>query len=118
MMDFGEMILERASIVKPFEEVKEEQMNTIKAVLGKGSVITKERSEQILLALMKVPEIMSVKLSFRDVANEKVELIFKAWTSAEAVNSKTRKLWFQYLEVLEDREDYVPAPPPLIEIPW
>jgi len=112
-------IKKRAAIEKPLSEVKQEQMalfsSKLDGWLAGDGIIQKDRYEEVLFAIMNVPELMANHLTFRDACILRGNQI-KERITTDPEKTNILKLWEDFLKVLGDREDYMDRPPPLIVI--
>ena len=117
MTDSAE-IKKRASIEKPLAEVKQEQMTFFGNKMDKwlvGGIIREDQYDEVIFAIMNVPELIAHHKTFRDVCLERGNQI-KEKMENDPEKKDILKLWNDFLKILENRDDYILDPPPLIVI--
>lgn len=118
MTDASE-IKKRAAIEKPLAEVKQEQMTFFSDKMDQwlvgDRIIRKDKYDEVIFAIMNVPELMAHNRHFRGVCVERGNQI-KTKMENDPEKTDMLKLWKDFLKILEDRDDYILDPPPLIVI--
>ena len=111
-------IKKRAAIVKPFSEVKNEQTDffskKLDGWLGNNAIVQRHQYEDVMYTMMSVPELIAHKASFRAACVEKGNQM-AAIIMTDPKKNFILKLWKDFIQILEEREDYMPEPPPLIQ---
>jgi len=111
-------IKKRVAIVKPLSEVKKEQTDffsdKLNGWLANNYIVQRHQYEDVMYTMMSVPELIAHKASFRAACVEKGnEIASRIMTDPE--KDFILKLWKEFIQILEEREDYIPEPPPLIQ---
>jgi hypothetical protein len=111
-------IKKRVAIVKPLEEVKEQQTDffsrKLTQWLGPDRLLQRHQYEDVMYTMMSVPELIAHKASFRAACVEKGNDIASRIMTDPKKNF-ILKLWKDFIRILEERDDYMPEPPPLVQ---
>lgn len=111
-------IKKRAAIVKPLSEVKEEQADFFRdkmnGWLSNNAILQRHQYEDVMYTMMSVPELIAHRASFRAACVEKGNDI-AAVIITDPKKNFILKLWKEFIQILEERDDYMPEPPPLIQ---
>ena len=112
-------IKKRAAIEKPLAEVKQEQMtlfcDKLNVWLAGDRIIREDQYDDVMFTMMNVPELMAHNRHFRGVCVERGNQI-KTKMENDPEKTDMLKLWNDFLKILENRDDYILDPPPLIVI--
>ena len=118
MTDAAE-IKKRAAIEKPLSEVKQEQMtlfcDKLDVWLAGDRIIREDQYDDVMFTMMNVPELIAHHRTFREACLQRGNEI-KARIEDEPEKKDILKLWKDFLKILENRDDYILDPPPLIVI--
>lgn len=111
-------IKKRAAIEMPFNEVKDSQLEFMHAKLNSwGERISPAMAEDVVLSCMNVPEIICRSHTFRLACSQRVNEIVESRRCLNTLTNATRILWREFIAILEERDDFMPGPPPLIVCP-
>jgi hypothetical protein len=111
-------IKKRVAIVKPLSEVKKEQTDffsdKLNGWLSNNAIVQRHQYEDVMYTMMSVPELIAHKASFRAACVEKGNQMASIIMTDPKKNF-ILKLWNEFIQILEEREDYMPEPPPPIQ---